>query len=365
MKHELIQADKGENGKSGSGSFKTLINILLGEQHVPRNQAFDVLKMVLTSLEGKEDLEVCEIFYASHFERLVGALKEPKPVPHKLQLVLDLLALCACHKKVAISHYTRAMVIPAALPHLQTRDKVVLIGVIKFIRELVREEVFQSLVIKEKLLWKLKPLLEASQPLNKVLQDDNLVTGAVIELFDSLLIKNQCDLTRIASGDENPKLAPNREELVRHILFVGSPYKDMDHPVVERLQKALDNHQQMEEQRKQYKLRPEDFCVPGEEVKDEKGRRSFRERLDEERYFDDDDDEPVKKEEPVSVKHDYFGDAPTVGPAAPQVKLEPADDAAPPKADVPEDLAADLEEDFKSEDSGSEDPPPKKPRTAE
>merc|ERR1719443_1098300 len=102
----------------------------------------------------KEDQTIWEIFYASHCERLVAAIKSEK-VAHKIQLVLDLLATCATHKNIALTNFPRQQVIPAALAHLGSRDKVSVLGVIKFIRELVREEVFQGLVIKDKLLYKL------------------------------------------------------------------------------------------------------------------------------------------------------------------------------------------------------------------
>ena len=75
LKVELIRAERGQNGNAGSGSFKTLINILLGEQHVPRTQAYDVMKMVLDGMLQKEDQEICEIFYEHHFPRVVEALK--------------------------------------------------------------------------------------------------------------------------------------------------------------------------------------------------------------------------------------------------------------------------------------------------
>jgi hypothetical protein len=249
---------------------------------------------------------------------------------------------------------------------------VVVIGVVKLFREMVREDVFQPLIIKEKLLWKLAGFLESSQPLHKTRigsTDDSLVTGAVIEMLDSLIMKHGNDhytLTKyIVKGQEEPEIAPNREELVRHILNSSSPYQKpplKDLLIVERLQKALEKYEQHDEYRSRgNKLSPEDFCVNPDAIKDRDRNAHMREREREDAWLEDDDDEePAPAPTP---KHDYFSDATTLGPsavagpaapAAVTVKIEPPDEAT--------NLAADLAADLDGSSSGDEEPSSKKPR---
>ena len=99
---------------------------------------------------------------------------------------------------------------------------------------------------------RLQPFVESTQPLKKVLSDDSLVTGAVIEMFDSLLEKDPCDLTKVRSASDEHRLDPKRLELAKSILHDSSPYAKMLHlPFVERLQKAMEAFESQEGQRSQ------------------------------------------------------------------------------------------------------------------
>jgi hypothetical protein len=282
LKEELVRCERAF-GLARKGSFKTLIDVLLGGQHVARGQAYEVLRTVLERTEREEDreyydFEICRYFYERHFSRLVDALRAEHSsriakhadvkhaeaeTAHKLQVVLDLLANCCAHKEEALPYFAKHDVIKAALPLLSvTQHKVALVGIVRLFRDMVRQDIV-PMDSRVKMCRALKDFVELRGPVVKVkLNSDNLVTAAVNEMFDSFIERENCDLSKLQQGKEDPILEPERARLVAALLHDVSPYSKMLHlPVVQRLKRAQEAHEKQEERDQRLPLGPRDFHV--------------------------------------------------------------------------------------------------------
>ena len=125
--------------------------------------------------------------------------------------------------------------------------QVALVGIVRLFRDMVRQNIV-PMDSRVKMCRALKDFVELRGPVVKVkLNNDNLVTAAVNEMFDSFIERENCDLSQLQQGKEDPILEPERARLVDMLLHDLSPYSKMLHlPVVQRLKRAQDAHEKQE-----------------------------------------------------------------------------------------------------------------------
>merc|ERR1719484_383078 len=176
------------------------------------------------------------------------------------------MAFCAHHQALASHAFTRRTVIHSAAELLGSKHKLVVLGVVRMFRAMVRSgPVFLPFLMKYNYLWRLAPLVQPTRPATGLA--DDLVSSAVLEFI--------AGLGELPSGGTVPY---HLKDLVVHLCDERSNLEGKRHiAVVEKL-----------------------FQTKEEMEKGERGDTSPRrrdklreERLREEAWFDDDDDDDV------------------------------------------------------------------------